>query len=185
MNDLLTPVGAFSKTLFVIETMALNFVHWAITYIYIKASIEMNAILDKRVHMDSQIRLLEIEKQKRCLFICNYISIFFCVIESFTWAFNVELVYLGLFIRGFLDLFFLILWASALCSIATKVKNADNVMPNKRMFCIHGVLLGAFLFFWIAYSISIYIAYRMRDDLKKLEVWLTVCLILFTLSIVF
>jgi hypothetical protein len=63
--------------------MSINLAHWAVTHTYIKASIEMRAMLDKQVHLNSVLRLLEIEKQKKRLQIGNYFAIFFCVAESF------------------------------------------------------------------------------------------------------
>ena len=75
--------------------MSINLAHWAVTHTYIKASIEMRAMLDKQVHLNSVLRLLEIEKQKKRLQIGNYVAIFFDLLVSLFWLVDLKVFFVG------------------------------------------------------------------------------------------
>ena len=43
----------FEAALYFVYVVSLNLAHWAVSYVYLKASIEMNAMLDRNIHMNN------------------------------------------------------------------------------------------------------------------------------------
>ena len=77
--------GAEMCQLFV-QFSCLNLAHWMVSYAYLKVTIEMNAILDVRVHLNNQHTIVDVEKQKNKLKVASIVAIVLCFINGISWV---------------------------------------------------------------------------------------------------
>ena len=115
-----------------------------VCYVYLKTSIEMNALLDKRIHSDNEERLAQVTRQKRYLHIGTAVAVVLSLGDAaLTDTYNVLYLHDGVS-RSWLYLSYaylqwafqftcLGLWAVALWQIARKTRETDNLMPNKHI----------------------------------------------------
>ena len=77
--------GAEMCQLFV-QFSCLNLAHWVVSYAYLKVTIEMNAMLDVRVHLNNQHTIAEVERQKDKLKVASIFAIVMCFICGLLWV---------------------------------------------------------------------------------------------------
>ena len=132
-----------------------------VCYVYLKTSVEMNALLDKRIHNDNKDRLAQVTRHKRALHIGTAIAVVLSLADAALYDTYADLKYLHgdkrlwlyysfRYLQWAFELICLGLWGVALWKIARKTRQTDNLMPNKRMFALHGTLLVLYFVFFIA-----------------------------------
>ena len=65
-----------------------------VCYVYLKTSVEMNALLDKRIHNDNEDRLAQVTRQKRALHIGTAIAVVLSLADAALWDTFIDLTYL-------------------------------------------------------------------------------------------
>jgi hypothetical protein len=63
-----------------------------------------------------------------------------------------------------LDSVFLILWGISLIKLNRKVANADQLMPNRGMFCLHGTVLVLYVVFNLAFLVGYSASLRVTGN---------------------
>lgn len=136
-------------------------IHWFITHLYVKVSYETRQLLDPEVHFNDEGKIQEVYKFRSRLEIINKLVLF--LIGLITLGFIVGANHTTVeFITAYTELtlllVFLGVWAWTLFKLYSDVKNSQKLLPDKKIFAIHGALLFAFLllfainetfYFWI------------------------------------
>jgi len=135
-----------------------NFCHWIITATYLKVSFETRMLLNKNTYISTAVDLVQVDRFRCCLTTFNVlisililliaISLYFggrYLIEHYefnvfyTVAINSSLV---------LQIGCLLAWAWTLMRLYKDFKYTDKLLPNKRIFILHGSLLTLYLFLY-------------------------------------
>ncbi len=58
---------------------------------------------------------------------------------------------------------FMLAWALTLINLYRDIKHSDKLLPNKRMFLLHGCLLTSYLFIYASNLIMIHVAINTQD----------------------
>jgi len=66
----------------------------------------------------------------------------------------------------FLQIAFLLLWGAALITLYRRVREATKIEPDKRMFIIHGAVIGGNLLFYVIYAMLLQIGKGRSVDAK-------------------
>ena len=125
-------------------------IHWVITQSYIKVANETSQILDLRVHLNDPEKRAEVSQFKLRIKIANVlfpllvlacsVCIYFGYKLENAWFYNI-----GSY--GWLSLVtsFTLTWGWMLYKLYRDTVHSKKLLPNKRIFILHGSLLAFFL----------------------------------------
>ena len=68
-----------------------NLTHWLISYLYVQASLEMVALLDKDIMLNNFERLQEYSKKISCMYLLSALAIFLGIADGAVAGFNVAM----------------------------------------------------------------------------------------------
>ena len=141
-----------------IQALALtgeNTVHWVITDAYIRTAFQTKMFLKLGTYFDARQTEVIVRRFKNCMRAVNLIVAVVIVSLSILYVFAYIRVYHG---KKGLILFYLafyltisfqtictIAWGVTLCALYRHVKASDKLLPNKKYFILHGVLLTSYL----------------------------------------
>jgi len=125
-------------------------IHWLITQSYIKVAYETKFILDRDVLFNDPVKLAAVRRFKRIMKCANVamtllilaIAVCFYVANK---TGNLLLNYIANICWLVLPSFFTIMWAWPLYKLYRDTRNSKKLLPNKKIFILHGSLLVLFL----------------------------------------
>jgi hypothetical protein len=132
-----------------------NFCHWIITITYIKTSLETRMLLNKETYLKSADEMVFV-RNFRCYLATANISasiVIIAISAFFSIADFYESVKLLLIANGAAVVFELLCsfaWAWTLIRLYKDITHSEKLLPNKRIFFIHGSLLTIYFSIWLA-----------------------------------
>lgn len=127
-----------------------------VCYIYLLVTFQTDALLDKDVILNNQDRIASVERKKKCLMLASIVVVLLSLAVAvmygigFTYIYHkrgprllIAAMYLSVASIGV----FLAIWALALAKLYNKVKNQEALLPNKKVFLLHGISLFLLVFF--------------------------------------
>lgn len=147
--------------------------HWTVSYVYLTVILEMEALLDKETHMSSYDKLNEITASKGKLKIWSVLAVTLCVIDGVICyvGFMIDDVFLIVgtqFVLVCFNIAFLYIWGYALIKLNRRIKNADKLIPNKRLFMMHGTVLVLYIVWNIVFLVCFSWAYYATGDKQNI-----------------
>ena len=85
-------------------------------------------------------------------------------IEFYTPGLKVALA--AIYTQIVLEVTFLLLWGYALIKLSREVKSARQLIPNRKNFIIHGVLVTSFVFFYLVAQIAFQISLSSTGNVQ-------------------
>jgi hypothetical protein len=145
-----------------------NFCHWIIAAIYIKVSFETRMLLKKDTYLKSASELESVNLFRCCFATANITISIFIILISITLYLAVVLnskVLIAVTDNSTLvfQFVFMLAWALTLINLYRDIKHSDKLLPNKRMFLLHGCLLTSYLFIYACNLIMIHVAINTQD----------------------
>ncbi len=123
-----------------------NFCHWIITITYIKTSLETRMLLNKDTYLKSADEMVFVRNFRCYLTIANIsasiliiaISAFFSIVYFY---YRLKLQLIAEYAVLFYQLLCSVAWAWTLIRLYKDITHSEKLLPNKRIFFIHGSLL--------------------------------------------
>jgi len=143
-------------------------IHYVITQLYLRVSFETKAILDREVLFNNAGKLAEVEQFKTRMkwanFLCPLLVLGFSVCQYIALKNETKVVFYDVGFYGWLIMVtvFTITWGWTLHKLYRDTKLSEKLLPDKRIFVLHGSLLVLFL---LVLAINIY-AYPMAVNAK-------------------
>ena len=127
-----------------------NFCHWIITSTYIKVSFETRMLIDKNTYIKSAAELVKVDRFRCFLTTSNVIISVLILLISITAYFGVildkHMLHLVTVYSSFvLQIGCLFAWAWILIRLYKDIEHSEKLLPNKRIFILHGSLLSVYL----------------------------------------
>ena len=124
--------------------------HLIVCYCYLKVIIDLNALMDKSIHLDNRQKLNQTALQKRQLFIAALIFATICTLDGLYCMVGFMIksekqILISQYLVVALDFVFLAFWGLSLILLNRKVKQAKELIPNRLIFCLHGSVLVCFI----------------------------------------
>ena len=123
-----------------------------ICYNYLEVTIDVKSLLDKDIILHCTVKINEVDRKKCFLKVANTINVLICLFCGIIYGISLYLNILGAEpdrisnIRLIpLEFTYSVTWCWALCKLYTQIKSSRYLLPNKRIFLLHGTLL--FLYF--------------------------------------
>ncbi len=140
-----------------------NFCHWIITITYIKTSLETRMLLNKDTYIKSADVMVFV-RNFRCYLVTANVSASILIIAisafysiavfydraNFEWIANVA--------SNVFELLCSFAWAWTLIRLYKDISYSEKLLPNKRIFLIHGSLLTIYFLVTLAVYICAYFA---------------------------
>ena len=122
-------------------------------------------MFDRRIYTNDPKITHEINKDNCFLNIVNVINIAICVALLLFQVLseNYKAINISWDIAISLILVYLVTWVYSLCALFAKFKASNRLLPNKKMFIIHGVLLAFYSLFNVIGQLSLYVP-RFRNQ---------------------
>jgi hypothetical protein len=139
--------GRYEPEAFALTGLSEPLVHLYICLIYLRVSTEVTYLLDKNIYLENQSTLADFDRKKRNLLVFFFINVVLCVGLGLLTLIAYTRASLGLlsFISDWLFIIFqfayFLIWAWALYALYRDIKHANMLLPNKRIFVLHGSLL--------------------------------------------
>ena len=123
-----------------------NFCHWIVTIVYIKTSIETRMLLNKDTYVKSAYEMVSVRNFRCYVTTANIFASILIIAISATMCLALFFQYPKLFSIAYsVAIFFRFLcsvaWAWTLIRLYKDIKHSEKLLPNKRVFFIHGSLL--------------------------------------------
>lgn len=143
--------------------------HWLVAYAYLRVIFDMEALLDKETHMSNYAKIDEISQNKKKLIVASVVAISVCLLDGlacyFGFIINSLFFIIGTqFVCVTLNFIFLGVWGYALIKLNSRIKLAEKLMPNRRMFSMHGTVLICYILFNLVFLVAISMAYFATGD---------------------
>ena len=124
-----------------------NYVHWLFCYVYLKQQIEIKYLLDSRIYVANQEIIMQRNRENSCLEVANILNLLISVglLIWQMWMTDLNSISLINMISTVVQWFYLVTWSYALCSLFARFKASEHLLPRKRVFIIHTVLLTVVL----------------------------------------
>jgi len=114
-------------------------------------SIEVTYLLDKNIYLENQTTLTEFDRKKRNLQVFYIINVVLCVglglltLIAYTRETLGTLSFIADWLFILYQFTYLLIWAWALYVLYRDIKQARMLLPNKRIFFLHGSLLVLYI----------------------------------------
>lgn len=150
-----------------------------VCYIYLSVTFQTDALLDKDVILNNQDKIETVYRQKKWLLVASIAIVLLCLanaamaVVGFGYIYHKRgptLMLASEYITVGLIFIFLLIWAIALCQLYSKVKNTDNLLPNKTIFALHGMSLILLVLFSLLSTILEDWSDRLPNE-KINEIW--------------
>jgi len=120
--------------------------HWIVSYAYLLAVAETEALLDIDIYFSNIEKLSNVDQKKHKLGIASVIVMVLCLIDGivayYAWITPTYIAYyFASYFSLVINLIFLALWGVALIKLNKQVKNAKALFPNRKLFLLHGITL--------------------------------------------
>jgi len=140
-----------------------NLIHWIIAVTYIRASFETRMLLDKNTY--ALIYAVDVSVRKfRCwLTLSNILVTIIILVISACEYFGDTYQFLRLLaVSDYSSVTFqflcMIAWTWTLVRLYKDIKHAEKLLPNKRLFKIHGILLAIYMVLSVLNQVILVIA---------------------------
>lgn len=147
-----------------------NFCHLIITATYIKVAFETRMLIRKDTYIQSVDEIMALVDKFRCCFTTtNIFILILIVVISASVYFGARIGSPILFsLANILTIVFqfgcLLAWTLTLIRLYKDIKHSEKLLPNKRIFILHGSLLASYLFLYVLYQV-IYSVYIHSENL--------------------
>jgi hypothetical protein len=126
-------------------------VHLYICLIYLKVALEVKFLLNKKIYLENYETLREFHRGKKRLKWFFIVNVGICILLGLLTLFAYTIFPLGILAFSsdilfiILQLGYLLVWVWALWRLYRNVQQAKDLLPNKRIFFIHGSLLVLYI----------------------------------------
>ena len=138
------------------KASSVTFVHWMFCFIYLKLKIEVKYLFKDQIYCDNNDLMISMNRENLALNIANVVNIGMClgimIYGLVGNSFKAEDV--SYQIQTALCLTYLGIWSSALCSLFKNFKGSRILLPKKKLFINHAILLSVFLLASILYNLA-------------------------------
>lgn len=132
-------------------------------YIYLKLSIEVRYLFNGQIFCENNNLMIQMNKEQLILNIANLVNITICLgilvyclvensFETENDAYDIQ--------TGFC-LIYLAIWTFALCSLFKNFRGSDRLLPKKRVFINHSILISIYLVASLFYNLAELIPKKM------------------------
>ncbi len=166
VNILLFSIGSFAflclaprkpryaTFIFGLYLAAENFCHWIITITYIKTSIETRMLLNKDTYLKSPDEMNFVRNFRCYLTIANIsASILIIAISVTNWIglfyIHERIEFIGNMSSHVFQFLCSVAWAWTLIRLYKDIIHSEKLLPNKRIFLIHGALLTIYYLIYL------------------------------------
>ena len=138
------------------KASSVSFVHWMFCFIYLKLKIQVKYLFKDQIYCDNNDLMISINRENLVLNIANVVNIAIClgimIYGLVGNSFKAEDV--SYQIQTALCLTYLGIWSSALCSLFKNFKGSKLLLPKKKIFINHAILLSVYLLASILYNLA-------------------------------
>lgn len=121
--------------------------------VYIKACYRTKQILNPQSYLTDPEKIAQVKRFERCLLFANVAVILFAVgISAMIWVAedpDTKEYSIAQYLEGIFFWVCLVIWGLALIKLYRDVKQSEKILPNKRIFVVHGTLLTFFALSYI------------------------------------
>ena len=125
-------------------------------FTYLRVVLDVGMLVDKQIYFDNMQKLRAAARCKSWLYVVTALVILMSIaiglatgFQPTAWVTELGYWYLFLYTSQWasfaLVTIFLLVWGVSLCLLNRKIKRAEQLMPNRTLFCVHGLLLVVFL----------------------------------------
>lgn len=150
--------GSYSDIAGSINAAAELSTHWIITATYIRVAYEARQMVNLDVYINNPEMMAEIDSFNRSMLVANIVAAIFIAANVACFAIEGALDIGKLFVIQ--DYTFQIMlwtmlaaWACALIKLYREVKHSEKLLPDKKLFILHGSLLTVYLILYLIQTI--------------------------------